>query len=118
MINEDARQYVVDAIEKEMNIAIENHGYFHNDHEFWAVLKEEIEELSGVFVLGKMGDRINDLWQEIRCDNKIETSRLEDIKFFALEMILEAVQVVAVIDKYIVGKEREKTNVNGKTKEG
>ena len=45
MINEKAQEHILSAIVKEKEAAVSNYGYFHSDHEFWAVLHEEIEEL-------------------------------------------------------------------------
>lgn len=117
MINEEARQYVVDAIEKEMSAAVENYGHFHSDHEFWAVLREEVEELGDAFFCGFPNNEVDGFWQKIRDDEDIAIDRLAAIKSYALNLIFEAVQVAAVIDKYIVNKEREKINVCSKTKE-
>ena len=106
MINEEAKMYIDDAIEKEKSAAIENHGYFHSDHEFWAVLCEEAEELQedSTYITGI----VRRLWNSVRGDsmfNNIDT--LNTIRENAIEAACEAVQVTAVIDKYLQGREAE-----------
>ena len=44
MIQNETKDFVYNAIFSEMENAIEKHGYFKNQHEFYAVLEEEYEE--------------------------------------------------------------------------
>lgn len=102
MINKKAQKYILSAIEKEKEAAIENYGYFHSDHEFWAVLKEEAEELQedSTYITGI----VRRLWDSVRGDsmfNNIDT--LNAVRENAIEAACEAVQVAAVIDKYLEG---------------
>lgn len=105
MIDERAKTDVLRAIAKEKENAIENHGYFHSDHEFWAVLHEEAEELQEDSTY--ITSIVRRLWDSVRGDsmfNNIDT--LNAIRENAINAAVEAVQVAAVIDKYLVGRER------------
>lgn len=106
MINEKAQEHIFSAIEKEKEAAIKNHGYFHSDHEFWAVLCEEAEELQEDSTC--IISIVRRLWNSVRGDsmfNNIDT--LNTIRENAIEAACEAVQVAAVIDKYLQGREAE-----------
>lgn len=113
MINEEAKMYIDAAIEKEKNSAIENHGFFNSDHEFWAVLKEEVEELQeeSIFCL----KRIDEMWEAIRNsdllymmqDEEKRKRTIKTLKNSAINAACEAVQVVAVIDKYLEGESKK-----------
>ena len=106
MIDKKARENILAAVAKEKESAIKNHGYFHSDHEFWAVLCEEAEELQedSTYITGI----VRRLWNSVRGDsmfNNIDT--LNTIRENAIEAACEAVQVAAVIDKYLQGREAE-----------
>lgn len=105
MINEKAQEHIFSAIEKEKEAAISNHGYFHSDHEFWSVLHEEIEELKEYsnFLLTK--ETI--LWAFIRENNVLDNEMLGTTRIIAINAACEAVQVVAVIDKYLEGENKK-----------
>ena len=105
MIDERAKTDVLRAIAKEKENAIENHGYFHGDHEFWAVLCEEAEELQedSAYITGI----VRRLWDSVRGDsmlNNIDT--LNAVRENAIEAACEAIQIAAVIDKYLGGESR------------
>ena len=106
MINEKAQEHILSAIEKEKEAAISNHGYFHSDHEFWAVLKEEVEELQEEDC-GHMGFRVKLLWERVKSNKVLNQNDLNFIKESAINAICEAVQVVAVIDKYLEGESKK-----------
>lgn len=102
MINEEARENILAAVAKEKESAIKNHGYFHSDHEFWAVLKEEVEELQerSAYIASKF-----DLfWKAVRGDAVLNQDTLNIIRKNAINAACEAVQVTAVIDKYLEGE--------------
>lgn len=113
MINEEAKMYIDAAIEKEKNAAIEKHSYFNSNHEFWAVIKEEIEELEYEFEPQFLDKFIRESWLSIKADKGINQSYLQHLKTMAKRVAVEAVQVAAVINKYSEGVK----DVNGKTKE-
>lgn len=106
MINEKAKENILQAIEKEKEAAILNHGYFHSDHEFWAVLREEAEELHEDSTC--ITSIVRRLWDSVRGDsmfNNIDT--LNTIRENAINAVCEAIQVVVVIDKYLEGESNE-----------
>ena len=117
MINEEAQKHILSAIEKEKDAAISNYGHFHSDHEFWAVLKEEVEEINDEIAKTNTNWLTSNFWDNIKKNKSLDVKNLQLIRGNAINAACEAVQVVAVIDKYIVNKEREKINVGGKTKE-
>ena len=112
MIDEKARENILAAVAKEKESAIKNHGYFHSDHEFWAVLKEEVEELQEYSTY--IASKADLLWTAVRADAVLNQDTLNIIRQNAINAACEAVQVVAVINKYSEGVK----DVNGKTKEG
>lgn len=105
MINEKAQEHILSAIAKEKEAAISNHGYFHSDHEFWAVLKEEVEELQEYSTY--IASKADLLWTAVRVDAVLNQDTLNIIRKNAINAACEAVQVVAVIDKYLEGRAEE-----------
>lgn len=105
MINEKAKEHILSAIAKEKEAAISNHSYFHSDHEFWAVLKEEVEELQerSAYIASKA----DLLWTAVRADAVLNQDTLNIIRQNAINAACEAVQVVAVIDKYLEGESKK-----------
>lgn len=106
MINEKAQEHILSAIAKEKEATISNHGYFHSDHEFWAVLCEEAEELKedSTYIISI----VRRLWDSVRGDsmfNNIDT--LNTIRENAINAVCEAIQVVVVIDKYLEGESKK-----------
>lgn len=102
MINTSAKKDILEAIAKERDAAIENHDYFHSPHEFWAVLREEAEELQEESNLCLQ--KIEQLWAAIRCDAVLNKDTLELIKNIAIDAACEAVQVASAITKYNQGE--------------
>ena len=102
MINEKAKENILSAIAKEKEAAISNHGYFHSDHEFWAILKEEVEELQeySTYIAGKA----DLLWGAVRSDTALNHDTLNIIRENAIEAACEAVQVASAITKYSQGE--------------
>lgn len=113
MINEKAQEHILSAIEKEKEEAILNYGYFHSDHEFWAVLKEEVEELQEESIF--CSKRIDEMWDTIRNsdllymmqDEEKRKRTIKTLKNSAINAACEAVQVAAVIDKYLEGESKK-----------
>lgn len=109
MINEKAKEHIFSAIEKEKEAAISNHGYFHSDHEFWAVLKEEVEELQdATSKINLISVFLSQIWDAIKEDKSPDNIDLSAIKLSAKNIAFEAIQVAAVIDKYLEGKKVQK----------
>lgn len=108
MINEKAKENILQAIEKEKEAAILNHGYFHSDHEFWAVLKEEVEELQdATSKINLISVFLSQIWDAIKEDKSPNNIDLSAIKLSAKNIAFEAIQVAAVIDKYLEGESNE-----------
>lgn len=107
MINEKAQEHILSAIEKEKEAAIEAHGYFHSDHEFWAVLKEEVEEWQEELWKSKGQDTINFYWESVKINQKIKRDSLNTLRKIVINSALEAIQVAAVIDKYLEGESKK-----------
>lgn len=108
MINEKAQEHILSAIAKEKEAAISNHGYFHSDHEFWAVLKEEVEELQdATSKINLISVFLSQIWDAIKEDKSPNNIDLSAIKLSAKNIAFEAIQVAAVIDKYLEGESNE-----------
>lgn len=107
MINEKAKEHIFSAIEKEKEAAISNHGYFHSDHEFWAVLKEEVEEINDEIAKTNTNWLTSNFWDNIKKNKSLDVKNLELIRGNAINAACEAVQVAAVIDKYLEGESNE-----------
>lgn len=83
-------------IRKELLYGIKTNGNHHSDHEAWAVLQEEVEELQeGVEDIKVM---TANYWRQVRNDAPKETKReqLEEIYLAALRSACEAIQVAAM----------------------
>ena len=105
MIDNKALHAVKYAAEAEKKAAIEAHGHFHSNHEAYAVLLEEVEEVTGgaqVFTEGAKFQMLQ-LWQQVRKDMQLAGSAkalLLEIKRLALDLAYECVQVAAMCDKW------------------
>lgn len=105
MIDNKTRLDLLCAIEHERDAAIEKHGHFHSHHEAYAVLLEEVEEVTGgaqVFTEGAEF-QMQQLWQQVRADMQLAgnpKARLQEIKRLALDLSCECVQVAAMCDKW------------------
>ena len=107
MISRRAIDYIIQAVETEEDAAIKEHGLFHSDHEAWAVLKEEVEELCECLDEQEaMHHRLDLLWDMIRINNEIDDGDLNLIYNFAKSCAEEAVQVMAMIQKWGEGIEQ------------
>lgn len=100
MINGRAIDYITQAIEAEEDAAIKAHGLFHSDHEAWAVLKEEVEELLELFDENKIYVDIDKLWDKVRKDEEITNDDVKEIYYWAKKCAEEAVQVMAMCLKW------------------
>lgn len=85
---------------KELESANEKFPLFHSSHEGFAVLLEEAEELA------EESDEIekimNSWWLYIRRDEDIDVQkkRVDRIRSHAVNAALEAIQVIAMCDKF------------------
>lgn len=102
MINHDTQTYIDKAIEQERNAAISQHGMFHNHHEAWAVLREELEELEETFAPFKAvtASEMENLWVMVRSDH-IERESILNIYNSSMETAQECIQVLAMCMKWI-----------------
>ena len=108
MISGRAIDYITQAVEAEEDAAISEHGLFHSDHEAWAVLKEEVEELLELFDEDKLYVDIDKLWDKVRKDETISEGDLSDIYKWAKSCAEEAVQVMAMCQKWGESVEQRK----------
>lgn len=106
MISGRAIDYITQAVEAEEDAAIRAHGLFHSDHEAWAVLKEEVEELLELFDEDKIYSRLDLIWDKIRRDETIGMGDMTEIYNWAKSCAEEAVQVMAMIQKWGEGIEQ------------
>lgn len=110
MIDNKAVQLIEEAVKREKDKAISNHGHFHSHNEAWAVLKEECEEVndeSMSFVVVATNSLV-DLWDMVKGDCVHEKlDAILEIRQKAKELVQEGVQVMAVCDKWksIIKKE-------------
>ena len=101
MISEMAIDFLVAAVKAEKEAAIDVRGLFHSDHEAWAVLKEEVEELCECLDEQEaMHHRLDLLWDMIRINNEIDEGDLNLLYNFAKSCAEEAVQVMAMCLKW------------------
>lgn len=84
-------------IDKELKKIIDEHGYFSSIQEFYAVLKEELEEAREE--MDSMESLFNTIWTKIRMNEKIRDTDIELMTGFAIRGIKELVQVAAVLKK-------------------
>lgn len=100
MISGRAKYYIMQAAEEEQDAAIRAHGLFHSDHEAWAVLKEEVQELLELFDEDKIYSRLDLIWDKIRRDETIGMGDMTEIYNWAKSCAEEAVQVMAMCIKW------------------
>ena len=108
MISGRAKYYIMQAAEEEQDAAIRAHGLFHSDHEAWAVLKEEVEELLELFDENKRYVDIDNLWDKVRRDETISMGDMKEIYNWAMSCAKEAVQVFAMCLKWGESNEQRK----------
>lgn len=113
MIGEDTEKAIDAAVNAEKKHCIEVHGEFHNHHEAWAVLREEVQEVIECFPPfdSKTDRAIDFLWDLVRYDAAGEEAeeQIDQIYEFAEELAKECIQVMAVCRKWLrlIEKERE-----------
>ena len=91
----DRIDYVNNLVDFEFRNAKSKHIDFVDDHHFYSVLKEELEEL--VDETDHMVVLLNAIWKIIKKDQTIEADTLMGV---AKKAIVEAAQIAAVCEKY------------------
>ena len=120
MISKEAQDRITLAVKEEITAAVSKHGQFRNQHEAWAVLQEEIDEVidaSAVFgntVADAMAEMCELVKQDKLPDKELEKNPLWQIFGKALNLACECVQVAAMCDKYnlLISEEREEHETN------
>ena len=101
MICERAIDHIMQAVEEEKKAAIGARGLFHSDHEAWAVTLEEVEELLELLHdEDKRYAAMDKLWDKVRRNEEIGKGDLAEIYDWAKSCAEEAVQVMAMIQKW------------------
>jgi len=113
MIGENTAENIHKAIAEELKFCIEKHDLFHNDHEAWAVLLEETQEVGDEYAeyAKTCNKAMQDLWAHVKGDSiswRESSELLIDIKSATLEVLFECVQVCAMCDKWMDKLENEK----------
>lgn len=113
MIGEKTELLIEDAVKEEKRFCIEKHGEFHNHHEAWAVMREELEEVEECFDPFNriIASAMEGLWNLVRSDDVgVEAQEMIDkISERAMELTKECIQVLAMCDKWndLIAKENE-----------
>ena len=100
MICEDSKVEIEFAAEMEKKAAVLEHEYFHSQHEAWAVLKEEVEEMCQSVNQGAFQSLQFVLWQDVKHDKAADQAKLDEIYVKAFACACEAVQVMAMCLKW------------------
>lgn len=90
-------------VDKELKEANKKYPLFHSDHEAWAVIKEEIEECEED--IRKMEMVLSYFWSNTKRD-KNSDNLIEGMKNIAMHAAAEAIQVAAMCDKTLIGREK------------
>lgn len=100
MICGNSKEQIKLAVENEKNAAIAQHGHFHSQHEAWAVLKEEVEEMCQEVNRGTFQGLLYMLWNDVKHDKKTDQAKLDEIYENAFKCACECVQVMAMCLKW------------------
>lgn len=99
---ESAKEIHIEAlIGDELDRIVEEHGLFASDHEAFAVIMEELEEAGEELHI--MEEWFGMLWKRIRADDTNNVDVMDAIEMHGIELIKEAVQVVACARKWKQG---------------
>lgn len=97
---------IIKAVEAEFNRIDIPEKKFHSDHEAWAVLLEEIEEMCSESILVKHHSEYLKAKIFLDSDDKNKLKSFDHIYEHAVLAAAEAVQVAAVATKFIKKKEQ------------
>lgn len=100
MICEVCKERIKHAAKNEKDAAIAQHEYFHSQHEAWAVLKEETEEMCQSVNRGIFQSMLYALWIDVTHDKKVSQDKLDEIYDAAFACACEAAQVMAMCLKW------------------
>ena len=100
MICGNSKEQIKLAAENEKNAAIAQHGKFYSQHEAWAVLKEEVEEMCQAVNRGAFQSLLYVLWQDVKHDKAADQAKLDEVYNAAFACACECVQVMAMCLKW------------------
>lgn len=100
MICGNSKEQIKLAAENEKNAAIAQHRKFHSQHEAWAVLKEEVEEMCQSVNQGAFQSLLYVLWQDVKHDKAADQAKLDEVYNAAFACACECVQVMAMCLKW------------------
>lgn len=97
------RKELIDSVEsivsEELNIALQKFGEFKNNHEAYAVMKEEIEEAEEELI--ELNTLLRNYWYYVKINSSTNAihPKLKYIRKHAINMACEAIQVAAMAEK-------------------
>lgn len=98
---------VIALVEKELISANKKFPLFRSSHEGYAVIKEELDECFDELVNAKGSMAM--MWKDIKLNNQGINSAM-NLRFTAVNMAIEAIQVAAMAQKYINSMEAKNEN--------
>ena len=106
MIREQTRYLIERAIDDELQHILHHKPLFHSNHDAWAILHEEIEELE--FEIDNLQSGDTWLWKDVTAENEkgVQEEKAMLLKVIK-QLIAEAVQCAAVLEKFSIRKELE-----------
>lgn len=90
-------------VNEELKEANKKYPLFHSDHEAYAVIKEEVEECEDD--MREMQMVLSYFWSKVKRDKKSDDI-IQGIKKIAMHAAAEAIQVAAMCDKALIGREK------------
>lgn len=92
---------------EELKRANEKFPLFASHHEGYAIIKEEIEELAQELV--DLNMNLDRMWNHVKENNKAAAiSDADSMRYYAMNAAAEAIQVVAMCEKFIKSFEEAK----------
>ena len=105
MICEVCKERIEHAAKNERDAALSQHGKFHSQHEAWAVLKEEVEEMCQEVNRCAFQSMMYALWVDVKHDRETDQAKLDEIYENAFKCACECTQVMAMCLKWGEGFE-------------